>query len=119
VSTALDVLRFFCAMADGGAPVLTAEAVGRMTADALTEEQRRQAGPIVGPGRSWGLGTALDVEAARPWMAPGRWGWEGGTGTSAQVDPTRDTVAVLLTQRAMAGPQDGFDVFWSAVADTA
>ncbi len=116
LSTASDVLRFFCAMADRGGPVLTADSVALMTADALTDEQRRQAQLIVGPGRSWGLATALDVEVASPWMAPGRWGWEGGTGTTAQVDPARDTVAVLLTQRGMAGPQDGFDEFWAAVA---
>ena len=30
-------------------------------------------------------------------MAPGRWGWDGGTGTTAHVDPTRGTVGVLLT----------------------
>jgi CubicO group peptidase (beta-lactamase class C family) len=119
VSTAPDVLRFYSAMADGGAPVLTAEEVALMTADALTDAQRRQALPIVGPGRSWGLGTGVDVEAARPWMAPGRWGWTGGTGTTADVDPARGTVAVLLTQRAMTGPQDGFDDFWAAVATAA
>jgi CubicO group peptidase (beta-lactamase class C family) len=119
VSTATDVLRFFTAMADGGAPVLTEASLASMTADALTAEQRRQAGPIVGPGASWGLGTAVDVDAVEPWMAPGRWGWNGGTGTTAFVDPTRDTVGVLLTQRAMAGPLDGFGDFWAAVADAA
>jgi CubicO group peptidase (beta-lactamase class C family) len=35
---------------------------------------------------------------------PGRYGWVGGTGTSAHIDPTRGTVAVLLTQRDMTGP---------------
>jgi CubicO group peptidase (beta-lactamase class C family) len=119
VSTAPDVLRFFCAMADGGGPVLSPGAVARMTADALTGEQRRQALPIVGPGASWGLGTGVDVEAAEPWMAPGRWGWDGGTGTTAYVDPARGTVGVLLTQRAMTGPQDGFGDFWAAVASSA
>ena len=119
VSTAPDVLRFLCAMADGGGPVLTAESVALMTADALDDAQRRQALPIVGPGRSWGLATGVDVEAAEPWMAPGRWGWDGGTGTTARVDPTRGTVGVLLTQRAMTGPLDGFDDFWAAVAEAA
>ena len=118
VSTASDVLRFYSAMADGGGPLLTADSVALMTADALTEGQRRQALPIVGPGGSWGLGTAIDVEAAEPWMAPGRWGWAGGTGTTARVDPARGIVGVLLTQRGMAGPQDGFDDFWAAVAET-
>jgi hypothetical protein len=48
--------------------------IADLTADALTDAQRRQALAIVGPGGSWGLGTGVDVEAAEPWMAPGRWG---------------------------------------------
>jgi CubicO group peptidase (beta-lactamase class C family) len=116
VSTAPDVLRFYSAMADGGGPVLTADSVALMTADALSGGQRGQALPIVGPGASWGLATGVDIGAAEPWMAPGRWGWDGGTGTTAYVDPVRGTVGVLLTQRAMTGPQDGFGDFWTAVA---
>ena len=119
VSTAPDLLRFFRAMADGGAPVLTAGSVALMTADALTAAQRQQALPIVGPGGSWGLGTGVDVEAAEPWMAPGRWGWDGGTGTTAHVDPTRGIVGVLLTQRMTTGPLDGFGDFWTAMAAAA
>jgi CubicO group peptidase (beta-lactamase class C family) len=119
VSTAADVLRFYTAMADGGAPVVTREALARMTADALTDEQRRAAVPIVEPGSSWAMATGIDLEAAQPWMAPGRWGWTGGTGTTAYVDPSRDTVCVLLTQRGMAGPRDGFDDFFAAVAAAA
>jgi CubicO group peptidase (beta-lactamase class C family) len=119
VSTAPDLLRFFSAMADGGGPVLTPGSVALMTADALTDAQRQQALPIVGPGGSWGLATGVDVEAAEPWMAPGRWGWDGGTGTTAYVDPVRGTVGVLLTQRALTGPQDGFGDFWAAVAAAA
>jgi CubicO group peptidase (beta-lactamase class C family) len=116
VSSAPDLLRFFCAMADGGSPILDSRSVAAMTADALDEEQRRQARPIVGHGGSWGLGTGVDVEVVEPWMAPGRWGWEGGTGTTAHVDPSRDIVGILLTQRAMTGPLDGFNDFWAAVA---
>ena len=119
MSTAPDVLRFYSALADGGAPVLTADEVALMTADALTPQQRESARVFLGPGESWGLATGVDVEAAEPWQAPGRWGWTGGTGTTAYVDPVRDTVAVLLTQRAMTGPLDGFEDFWTAVAAAA
>ena len=119
VSTAPDQLRFFSAMAGGGGPVLTPGSVALMTADALTDDQRQQALPVVGPGGSWGLATGVDIEAAEPWMAPGRWGWDGGTGTTAYVDPVRGTVGVLLTQRALTGPQDGFGDFWAAVAAAA
>ena len=105
-------------MADGGAPVLTADSVALMTPTrSPTPSARRPA--MVGPGGSWGLATGVDVEAAEPWMAPGRWGWDGGTGTTAYVDPTRDTVGVLLTQRMMTGPLDGFGDFWTAVAEAA
>jgi CubicO group peptidase (beta-lactamase class C family) len=119
VATAPDLLRFYCAMADGGAPVLTGDEVALMTANALTPEQQTSASAFLDPGESWGLGTGVDVEAVEPWQAPGRWGWTGGTGTTAYVDPVRGTVAVLLTQRAMAGPNDGFADFWTAVAAAA
>ena len=119
VSTVHDVLRFYTAMADGGAPVLSPAQVAELTTDALTDAQRRDAEPFVGPGASWALGTGVDLTGALPWMAPGRWGWTGGTGTTAYVDPARDTVSVLLTQRAMTGPRDGFDEFWTAVANAA
>ena len=99
--------------------MLTVGSVALMTADALTSAQRQQALPIVGPGASWGLATAVNLEAAEPGMAPGRWGWDGGTGTTAHVDPVRGVVGVLLTQRAMTGPLDGFGDFWTAMAAAA
>ena len=118
-ATAGDVLRFFTAMADGGAPVLTPDEVAQLSSPALTDEQYRAGAPIIGGGLSWGLGTGVDVEATRPWMTPGRWGWTGGTGTTAHVDPVRGVVAVLLTQRMMAGAHDGPEDFWTAVAGSA
>ena len=119
VSTAGDVLRFFTAMADGGGPVLSGDSLALLTRDALDDGQRREALPIVGPGASWGMGTSVDLTPAEPWMARGRWGWTGGAGTSAFVDPARDTVAVLLTQREMTGPRDVPGDFWTAVAQAA
>jgi CubicO group peptidase (beta-lactamase class C family) len=119
VSTVTDVVRFYCAMADGGAPILTRESVAAMTTDHLTGEQRQQALPFVGPASSWGLATSVDIDASAPGTFPGRWGWTGGTGTAAYVDPGRDLVGVLLTQRAMTGPLDSFDDFAVAVAELA
>jgi CubicO group peptidase (beta-lactamase class C family) len=119
VSSAADVLRFYTAMADGGAPILSAESLNLMTSDHLTDAQRETGAPFVDAGTSWGLGTGLDLEATKPGMAPGRWGWTGGTGTCAYVDPVHDTVSVLLTQRAMTGPDDGPESFWAAVAAAA
>ena len=63
-------------------------------------------------GPSWGLHVGV-----RP--GEGRWGWDGGSGTSAWVDPRRDVVAVLLTQRGFAGPDDEPKEFWGAVQASA
>ncbi|MCV2487872.1 beta-lactamase family protein [Geodermatophilus sp. YIM 151500] len=121
VSTAPDVLAFLCALADGGSPVLGPSSVALMTTDALAPEQRAPAQDFLGPGISWGLQVGVTVEAdgegRRPWATPGRWGWDGGTGTSAWVDPAHGLVGVLLTQRLMGGPDDGPDAFWAAVHD--
>ncbi len=107
VSTAGDVLRFYSGLADG--ELLRPESFAAMTSDALTPQQRAAAPAAFLPSfASWGLGTGVIPET-------GAWGWTGGSGTVASVDPSRDTVAVLLTQRAMAGPEDGFDDFTEAV----
>jgi CubicO group peptidase (beta-lactamase class C family) len=119
LSTAGDLLRFFSGMADGGMPLLSRESLAVMTSDALDDEQRRQGGPILGPGASWAYATGVDIAAAEPGMTVGRWGWDGGTGTTARVNPVLDTVAVLLTQRLMTGPTDGFGPFHAAVAKAA
>jgi CubicO group peptidase (beta-lactamase class C family) len=115
VSTAPEVLAVLAALADGGSPLLAPASVAQLTADALTPHQRARAQEFLGPGRSWGLQVAVDVEPTVPGAAPGRWGWDGGTGTSAWVDPGRDLVAVLLTQRMMSGPADGPAEFWRAL----
>jgi CubicO group peptidase (beta-lactamase class C family) len=115
VASAPDVLAFFGALADGGGPVLTPGSVAELTTGSLTAAQRAEAGGFLGAGRSWGLQVGVQVEPAQPWAQPGRWGWDGGTGTTAHADPDRDLVAVLLTARG-AGPGDAFlESFWQAV----
>ncbi|MDA0183549.1 beta-lactamase family protein [Solirubrobacter phytolaccae] len=108
VSTAGDVLRFYSAIADG--ELLSDASRAAMTTNALTPQQRASAPEVfLAPGSTWGLGTGI-IEAT------GAWGWSGGTGTTAAVDPAHDTVAVLLTQRAMAGPDDSPQPFHDAVS---
>ncbi|MBE2316861.1 beta-lactamase family protein [Solirubrobacter sp. CPCC 204708] len=107
VSTAGDILRFCNAIADG--ELLSDASRAAFSADALTPQQRATASDaFLPPGASWGLGTGVITET-------GAWGWTGGTGTTASVDPSHDTVAVLLTQRAMAGPDDSPEDFYGAV----
>lgn len=119
VSTVGDVFRFMTAMRAGGSPVLSPSSFQALTRDELSPAVRAGGAPLLAPGESWGLGVGVDAAVESPYQAIGRWGWTGGSGTTAYVDPVRGTVCVLLTQRAMAGPQDGFEYFWNAVARAA
>lgn len=112
VASAPDVLAVLAALADGGDPLLSPASVAALTADALTPAQRARAADFLEPGVSWGLQTGVCVEPAEPWTTPGRFGWDGGTGTSAWADPARDVVAVLLTGRFASGPGDAPREFW-------
>lgn len=93
VST-VDDLHAFARMllADGG-QVLAANAVVAMTSDQLSDAQKAHGG--LGPGffdgRSWGFCQAVYED--------GSFGWDGGLGTSWRVDPARDLVVIVLTQR--------------------
>lgn len=116
VGSAPDVCALLCALADDGGPLLRAETVSAMTADGLTAAQRSADADFLGPGLSWGLHLGVDIGQDPSWGGAGRFGWDGGTGTSAWVDHDRDVVAVLLTQRGMATEADGPAPFWRAVA---
>ena len=87
----------------GGHRLLSAESVRRMTTNHLSQEQR-VASTLFLEGQGWGYGGSVDVTTDDPWTVPGRYGWVGGTGTSAHIDPSRDTVAVLFTQVEMNDP---------------
>ena len=46
----------------------------------------------------------------------GTFGWDGGYGTSAHLDPAEDMVGILMTQRMMESPQPPrvFSDFWTS-----
>ncbi|MEU1472271.1 serine hydrolase domain-containing protein [Streptomyces sp. NPDC005761] len=88
----------------GGRAVLTPGSVRWMTTDHLTLAQRKASG-LFTEGQGWGFGGSVDVERTDPWNVPGRYGWVGGTGTTAHIVPATGTVAVMLSQMEMAGPK--------------
>jgi len=111
-STADDYFAFCRMMLNGGvggvgaARVLSQGAVEAMTRDQLTPEQRQGAEIFFGTHSSWGFGMAVNVQATgEPWVVPGRFGWDGGYGTSAYSDPKNDLVGILLTQRLLDSPE--------------
>ena len=70
-------------------------------------------------GQSWGFGGGVDVALLHPWNVTGRYGWVGGTGTSAYVVPSDNSVAVLLTQVELGGPTGSavIEAFLTAAAE--
>ncbi|MGV9426451.1 serine hydrolase domain-containing protein [Streptomyces sp. NPDC003656] len=122
VSTADDWLAFArMLLARGESPegrrLLSPEAVTRMTTDRLTPAQR-EASPLFLEGQGWGYGGSVDVTRTDPWTVPGRYGWVGGTGTTAHLIPATAKVTVLLTQVAMTGPTppETMRDFWRVTA---
>ncbi|MFH8614925.1 serine hydrolase domain-containing protein [Streptomyces sp. NPDC017979] len=103
VSTVDDLHAFSRMLLADGAGVLTPDSVRLMTTDHLTPEQRA-GGELFLEGQGWGCGGSVDVAVREPWNVPGRYGWIGGTGTSAHAVPTTGTVAILLTQLGLEGP---------------
>jgi CubicO group peptidase (beta-lactamase class C family) len=93
-------------LADGifdGHRLLSAESVRQMTTDHVTQSQR-DASALFLEGQGWGFGGSVDVADIDPWNVPGRYGWVGGTGTAAHIDPSSGSVTILLSQLELAGP---------------
>jgi len=93
LSTVDDLLAFARMLLAGGASVLSTKAVREMTSDQLTDAQKAHGGlgPKFFDGRSWGFCQAV--------LDSGAYGWDGGFGSSWLVDPARDLVVIVLTQR--------------------
>jgi CubicO group peptidase (beta-lactamase class C family) len=97
--------------------ILTQASVEAMTSDQLTPQQRMGADVFFGSHSSWGFGMAVNLrhQTDEPWTVPGRFGWDGGFGTSAYSDPQNDFIGILMTQRMMDSPQppEVFNDFWT------
>jgi CubicO group peptidase (beta-lactamase class C family) len=100
LSTVDDLLAFAQMFRHGGAPVLSREAVREMTRDQLTPAQRAGQEAFLAE-RSWGLCQSVIVSGERA----GAFGWDGGLGSSFLIDPARDLVVIVLTQRVWESSQ--------------
>lgn len=119
VSTADDYLAF-CRMLLGkgklgGMRVLSRPSVELMTSDQITAEQRASAPVFFRDSLSWGFGLSVCIKRTELWETPGRFGWDGGYGTSGYSDPREDMVGILLTQRMMDSPTApaAYSDFWT------
>ena len=106
-----DLLAFNRMLLAGGDPVLSPESVRLMTTDHTTAAHR-EIGALFLDGDGWGMGGSV---------VGSRYGWVGGTGTSAHVDLAEGTVAILLTQVGADSPEapDWMREFWRLTRDLA
>lgn len=54
--------------------------------------------------RGWGLGLSVFTQRDDIASVSGRFGWDGGLGSSGYIDPREGLVGVLMTQRAWKSP---------------
>ena len=111
VSTVDDYLAFGRMLLDqgrfDGGRILSRPSVAAMTTDQLTPAQKAASGFVPGLSEHDGWGSACRLRPPRTdvWPSPGRFGWNGGLGTSWYSDPAEQMVTILMTQRAWASPR--------------
>jgi CubicO group peptidase (beta-lactamase class C family) len=109
VSTADDFNAFAQMMLNGGRlgneRILSRPSVELMTTDQLSPEQKAGSELFFNDVRGWGFGLSVFSRRDHLYNAPGRYGWEGGYGTSWYSDPKEELTGILLTQRLMDSPQ--------------
>ena len=119
VSTVDDFHAFYRMILDKGRHrgqrLLSRPTIELMTSDQLTPAQRQGTELFFGHGASWGMGGAVVARRTDIFTTPGRFGWDGGYGTSAHLDPAEDMVGILMTQRMMESPEPPrvFRDFWT------
>jgi CubicO group peptidase (beta-lactamase class C family) len=116
VSTVPDYLHFLSALVDG--KLVPDAQLRAMTSDRLTQSQRQGTDLMLGSSTSWGWEVGVVTSGTKAGASTGAYGWTGGTGTSAFVDPAFGVLGTVFTQRMMAGPQDNFDYFMDPIAES-
>jgi CubicO group peptidase (beta-lactamase class C family) len=109
VSTADDFNAFAQMMLNGGRlgseRILSRPSVELMTTDQLLPEHKLGSELFFGDNRGWGLGLSVFTRRDNLYASRGRFGWDGGYGTSWYSDPAEQLTGILLTQRMMDSPQ--------------
>ena len=110
VSTIDDYLAFGQMMLSqgkhGNERILSRLSVETMTTDQLTHEQKAVSGLISGyfDSHGWGFGVSVVTRRDDVAAVPGRYGWDGGLGTSWYSDPREEMITILMSQCAWTSP---------------
>jgi CubicO group peptidase (beta-lactamase class C family) len=83
-----------------GTRLLTEASVAEMTRNQLTPEQKQDAGFVPGffDKHGWGYGVLTYDTPDDITPTPGRYGWDGGYGTSWANDPATGLIGLMFTQ---------------------
>ncbi len=121
VSTVDDLLAFGQMMLTMGKHaserILSRPSVELMTIDHITPEQKTVSPFFPGfwDNRGWGFGVSVFTQRTDLASVPGRYGWDGGYGTSWYVDPKEALIGILMTQRVWDGNEVGvYSDFWTS-----
>lgn len=101
----------------GSERILSRPSVEAMTTDQLTPEQRvaSPSVPRILDNLGWGFGVSITLNRNDISAVPGKYGWEGGFGTSWTSDPSEELVGVLMTQRLYGAEDPGIrSDFWTS-----
>ena len=114
LSTIDDFYAFARMLRDGGRhegrQILSAASVKTMTTNHLTADQVRSAGLLLG-NQGWGYGLGVVTTPTDNGLTPGQYGWSGGYGTTWFNDPSRDLIAIAMTQTSDFLWNGGLDEF--------
>jgi CubicO group peptidase (beta-lactamase class C family) len=121
VSTVDDFLTFGRMLLNGGVHgkrrLLSAQSVREMTTNQLTPEQI--AASEFFPGffdtNGWGYGVAVTIAPDAVSKTPGRYGWDGGFGTSWVNDPHLKLISIVMTQSPDFLFSGAREAYWRAV----
>ena len=119
VSTLDDYLAFAQMMLSrgrhGSERLLSRLSVEVMITDQLTPQQKAASSLPLLLGffetHGWGFGVSMVTRRDDIASVPGRFGWDGGLGTSWFSDPQEDLIGIVLTQRLF--PLDLYRDFWT------
>jgi CubicO group peptidase (beta-lactamase class C family) len=129
VSTVDDFLAFGRMMLNRGTHegrrILSRMSVELMTTDQITPTQKAASTFFANfwDNRGWGFGLSIVTRRDELANVPGRYGWDGGYGTSFYCDPKEDLVGILMTQRVWDSPstpavqQDFWNLAYAAIDD--
>ena len=119
VSTIDDCLAFGQMMLSqgkyGNERILSRLSIEAMTTDQLMPEQKAVSSVVSGflGDRGWGFGVSVITRRDDIAAVPGRYGWDGGMGTSWYCDPAENMITILMTPCFLESPHPPNVAFWT------